>query len=816
MVARIHAYKMHRPIVVQLHYRDTFKKTGVYERLPPDRIIGVDSESFQNSDYGAELKKRTTKYGKMIEEYKGGLRTNLVAINFADPSKNIVLETRDDNFPIEPVFDSFYPLFAEIDLRPSRTSQRDIRERPDGKHRDERRQWVEPIVLIFFNLEYDLGRLIRNHPQFQRVIATSMQSQHIQAGKYDIEIVQLTPTGSSASFEFYVRYDGKIMRIIGRDAWAYIKSSLEEAAETFLGQKKDYLDKDAFNQLWEEMTDKQIARLKDYVATDARLTRELYEVLIELLTSIDKHVICRNGILPKSAAGAAAKMAFAIASQEEWTRPTTHFMEMGALSYAGGRVFNRRPGIYDHINVYDEDFAHGFIASELPDPALCAYIDIEPGWYDHYRWIGQWGCMMIDGEGLDPRYPALRVHDQQNLRLRYLYGPFRKVWATIPEIVLGVESGRLRVEYIHKGVQIQDIGSNENSFLRKFELKMYELKKSHPKGSPIYQLAKLLGHSLAGKLAEVNLDRPYIHDFAIGIPFPVVGNLLESKEVFQQLMDIYIRLGPDGLESLADDLIALYPNAKRTEPFKNIVQYHTPPLGKAGAYYLPVHASQITGMASARLGLAAWCTSAISGHTDSLFTIGEQTEGFQLFHEIEQSAGYESPEEGMGSFRKEVSNAHGVLLRGNFYVIRWTDIDRETGEVHENERRATHGLPAMNPSEVYDYLMQLYAEGHITYETKRIPRKLRESSMRGVEPGVFESDVRERTLETDPNMIVNENGEHLWKRYDGKHEWRLRYEDIPPDLSRKSFSQDTIPPDIVSSSLHDVTSHRNNSGLNIT
>lgn len=815
----IRGFKNNKPIVIRLYPRDTFKRPGIYERLSEDRIIGVDTESFPNRDYGAEWKEFYNEDGELVKKYMDGIRTNLVAADFAKPDRSMVAETRDYDDSIVALLDHLFPLFAETELNPALTKQRPLRKRADGTHRDERRQWVEPVVMVDHNLGYDLSRLIGNNQQFLRAITARKDSVRIEAGGYNIEIRQIIPSDNAFSFEFYIRRDGKIMRLIGRDTWAYIKSSLEEAAETFLGQRKDYLDKGTFDRIWEEMTTNEIDRLKQYVATDARLARELYEVLIKMLTRIDKHVICRNGILPKSAAGAASKISFAMASLDEWPRPIPRFMEMGAMAFAGGKVFNRKPGIYDGICGYDGDFFYPAIGIQLPNPCTCNYVEVGRGPYNHSRWRGQWGVLMIDGEGLDPYYPALRVHDQKSQRLRYIYGPFYRVLATIPEIVLGVESGRLRVDRIHEGVHMQS--TNDGSFVKEFELKMYELKCRYrnDKKNPMYKLAKLLGHSLPGKLAEVAIDEPYLEEMAQTVMFPDIEDIIADREIFEGLYETYIKYGWRGLEVLADEMSSRY---RYTEdiPFRDIAKRYAPTVGRAGSCYLPLHAAQITGMGSARLSLAAWCTGAVSGITDSLFMIGKQIDGFRRFHELERAAGYESPEEGMGSFNLEMENAHGVLLRGNLYVIRWNSTNKETGKSEELEKRALHGLPHMNPDDAYEYLKRLHEYKQISYMTKASPRKLTEAFMEGEEPGIFEQHKQERTLETDPNMVENEQGEHLWKVYDGSHSWVKphndgyiktgivitwsQYQQLLRD-SRYSLNQDTTPPAIESSSLQDAT-----------
>ncbi len=310
-----------------------------------------------------------------------------------------------------------------------------------------------------------------------------------------------------------------------------------------------------------------------------------------------------------------------------------------------------------------------------------------------------------------------------------------------------------------------------------------------------------------------------------------------SNQMYKHLHEEYIQHGMEGIEKAAEELTRHYPNAKETLPLQAIIDRYVPPVGKAGAYYLPLHAAQITGLTSARLGLAAYCTNATSGHTDSLFVIGDQSEGFKKFREIERAAGYESPETGMGSFKWKVEEGRGVLLKGNLYAIRYTD--RETGEVID--KCATHGLPDIDTSKTteYDMIMHLYEGGYIYYDTKPAPRKLKQASILGKEPGVFSSHLHYAKIELDPNMTIS-GGERIWKPYPNKHpDASIQYDQdtIPPDVtmpvtddkivitwaqycalkaSSDSLNQDTIPPDIESSSLQDATRKRSNSGLNIT
>src|SRR5258708_39223012 len=253
------------------------------------------------------------------------------------------------------LLDYIWAKFAVYEEYSSSTKQRAIRKRTTGTNagldiRDGRREFIEPVVMIAHNLEYDLGRLIRNHPQFRRVVLVGADTARVMVGKYEIEIAQLTPNGSAPAFEFYVRHNHEVVRLIGRDLWGYLKSSLADIGEKFLKTElKGEVPQEWFKRAYESFTDEERDKLNEYAAQDPKVTRLAYELLIDMLTSIDKHVICKTGLPPRSAPGAGAKMAFAMASVDEWSRPSRKVMEEGALTYAGARVFNRKPGYYENI-----------------------------------------------------------------------------------------------------------------------------------------------------------------------------------------------------------------------------------------------------------------------------------------------------------------------------------------------------------------------------------------------------------------------------------------------------------------------------------
>ena len=733
----IEAYKHNRPIRVQLPFWGEFKRPQVYTRIAASRIVGIDSESFKSS-----RDKR--------------LHTQLVSLDFVDASHNIVLATGSYEYALCAVLEQVFPLYSVPEEKPSWTKQRPRRARSDGAHRDGRRQHIEPCVFIFYNLEYDLGRLVGLHPAFRRAILLGEDSVRVRIGQYEIEIAWMVPGGNAPHFEWYIRHDHNIMRVLGRDLWGYLKTGLKEAAQQFLSavEQKLALPQEWFSQYWEDFSEKEVEELRAYSAQDPRATRLVYETVITLLLSIDEHVIGRSGLPPPSAPGAAAKMAFAMASQDTWHRPSRRVSQVGAWSYAGARVFNRRRGYFTNLYVRDVSSMYPHIMTQLADPCTCEYVSVEPQSYNLADWRGKWGSLQISGEGLDEYYPALRMHDSEHGRLRYIYGPFQKVWATIPEIVIGVMSRRLRVEQIHDGILM--VGSPEHSFLRHFVLKVYAIKSAAPPGSALYILAKLLMNTLYGKLLEVNIEQHTLPALADYIKLPAVSGIATHIDA---LLQTYIDGGYDALDDAASNLFETYTQTEDNIPLGELLQKRHPAEGRAGAYYLPMHGAQITGMASAKLGLAAACTQAIQGHTDSLFTLGRCDEGMQEYESIMQACGYDAPSEGLGAFALVIKKARGYLVNGNLYAIKYT----QPGARGEQIKMANHGLAKIDKQEVWDAIERMFQTGEVTYTTTASPRKLRSALLHSQEPGEFLRE--ERTLHTvaDPNMTWTIAGDRVWK-----------------------------------------------------
>lgn len=725
MSNHIVVYKQHTPHKVKRHPLKTFKVPKIYDRIDPDRVVGCHLVS---NRHGKEL------------------RTSLVAANFYNSEHDITIETIDCDNPVIKLFNHILQVYGEHDT-PSRTKQREVRQRDNlpnanGSYRDGRRKVPPPVILVFNDLEAALGRLFRNNLQFRRSVMAGQKSTSITIDDCEIEIAQLTPGGSGCSFEVYVRKDRQIVRIFGRSIKGYLSENSDANAESFLGHTDDIpIPGDWSRRQWNSLSADEQELLRQHVAREANIARELYECFYEELSAIDPHIVRRNKSLPNSIAGAGAKIAFSMSSKESFDRPSDRVTQMGALSYAGGRQFiHASPDEYNDLYLYDAKSFHGFLMMQPPDPATCEYIDINPGAFHIEQWLGQFGAMCISGTVHDTLNPPIRDHDFTTRRLRYVTETFIRTWASIPEIVLGVISGRLSVTHIHDGIHM--VGSNEQSFLRKFALKMNAIKESAIDGSPRYTFAKLLMNAVPGKLAEINSRHPYIDSTSRRAMVPV-----DSFKHRKDLLDAYYK-GNEQLEETANRLFAESKHPDTEITFGTLLDRYLPHNATTGAYYLPMHAVQITGMSSALLGLAASYTNAISGYTDSLITIGDASTGLAKYRSIVQEAGYEAPETGMGSFQSKIEEGYGYIVKPGLWVIRWEHIDKQTGEVTTQQKEALHGLADLGDKDPWDVIHHIVDTKHYSYSSQARPAHLMEAYRAHIEPGTPIS--QSKTLHTTP------------------------------------------------------------------
>ena len=306
------------------------------------------------------------------------------------------------------------------------------------------------------------------------------------------------------------------------------------------------------------------------------------------------------------------------------------------------------------------------------------------------------------------------------------------------------------------------IGSCEDSLLRKFVYKVYDIKNKEAaelrKDSPLYLMSKLLMNSLYGKVVEIQVSTRWIDDRAFFEPvlqIPELQKPLRQSELMMAYDD-----GKEGLERLFDQWREEFPDVVDTIPLAQVLKEKP---AKAGQFYLPMHGAQITGFVSAKLGLAAHCTKALQGDTDSIFFLKKYIEGMETYRSMMLAAGYDAPETGLGSFELEVEGASGYLVKSKMYGLRY----EKKGKVLF--KCANHGMRGVkSKEEAYLLLETVMKEGTATYTKKQVLKWLtayKQSIKTGedVEPGQFYDQVVQIVAPNNPDQELDDNGEWVWK-----------------------------------------------------
>lgn len=560
-----------------------------------------------------------------------------------------------------------YGVEAPRSSRLVQRSKEDREERQGFKDgRDGRRESIEPCVAVWFNLEYDLGRIFTRHRHLLKSVFAGADSYRVCVSpRYEIEFVRLV-LGSGSHFEWYVRdlRKKRIARVVGIDMTGYWKCSLAKAAKATKVSDKEELDPIFYSRPLESFTAEEWDQFRNYGLGDVRTTRELYLATQILLQTIDARVIRKDGIIPPSAPGAAARIMFARAfdmhpALKHWRRPAAWIEQLACDAYFAGRSFCTRPGLHASMISLDLKSAYPHIMALLPDPVtmvvervgVCTF-DI-----DRMKLRGAFGVLVVDGESLDDVYPPVRTRDYVNGgRLCYVAGPFQKLAITIPEIVLGVLSGTLRIDRVHQGFMLR--GDPSSSFIRATILREFSIKEDPASDKALADMAKLLMNAGYGKFVEVHASEGWIPavpmpDFVEGPRIaksiakivaehgPRSGKLQGSgiywgpkvtvlqrraRGLYDRMIEETIELPGVPAEDRAMLAVAAYVEAldavgtpARKGPMISAEKfvrrertYHT------GHYFLPCLASQVTGLTSARLCLMARATKAIQGDTDSV------------------------------------------------------------------------------------------------------------------------------------------------------------------------------------------------------
>jgi hypothetical protein len=125
-------------------------------------------------------------------------------------------------------------------------------------------------------------------------------------------------------------------------------------------------------------------------------------------------------------------------------------------------------------------------------------------------------------------------------------------------------------------------------------------------------------------------------------------------------------------------------------------------------------------------------------YTDSLITTHDPIEGIQRYQSELRKAGYDAPTSGPGSIRPKIEDGHGWLLDAGTWVIRWNEVDEETGETTIHQEHALLRFPEMgdkSDDEIWNRMAETCKEGHFKYTSNPRTTHQMEAYQRRVEPG---------------------------------------------------------------------------------
>jgi len=246
-----------------------------------------------------------------------------------------------------------------------------------------------------------------------------------------------------------------------------------------------------------------------------------------------------------------------------WARYPAKYDQMGLNASHAGNSFCIRPGTYKDMVSLDVVSMYGSILSRLPDPVTAKFVDVKNESFNPDKFRGMFGVLLVDGESLDDLHPPIRVIGKT--KLRYVFGAFKKQWVTIPELMIGIERGALRIDYVHDGFYM--LGSQDTSFIRHSIVRFAKIKNDADKvleswkdkygddadtwpeevfkaAQPhlvMRELAKLLGNAIFRKFCEIVMS-------ANQIQHPVlVPSFVNRWYVARSMIRIAVEL-PDELD----------------------------------------------------------------------------------------------------------------------------------------------------------------------------------------------------------------------------------------------------------------------------
>lgn len=697
---------------------NTFKRVKENDPIGANRIIGVDTESLTVS---------------------GMLKTVLVPYSstYGDVCQSKPIEGIDD--PIEILLDFTMSNFGEKVDRESRVLSRPTK----GT-----RNTIPPVVWVFYNMEYDLQRLFNSESKFFRTLRHGRSEMFIDAGKYRLQIVQCNPSGSAPSFQIIVIDPAAEMvcRIYGIDMWGYWKTGLGNTAKSLgVGEKlSDDVPSEWFQIPLEEWTEEMWDKFTAYAGRDASLTHDIYLATADLLGSFSLAVFNKQGILPSSAPAAAARMAFAMASESEWERPGRDYEQLALDSYHGGYVAMRRRGFVTNLTVADLHSAYPSAMLLLPDPCRAKYIVLEGGvWKDiptGVRKLGNLGFVRATFKIKECAFPSISKMSKKYTL--HQPGVYKRFPISLPELSALFDLGQIDAAEIHGGYIV--VGDTDTSFLKKFVEWFYELKETEEregrKDSAQYLAAKLLMNALYGKLIEIHKpSEPAIEDaYELEEPIVLPPNTRKSRKLFTELAQVYTDHGTKGVFDYSSANVSEYikmgvqPKSLYDLEHVKLREVLQDEQATAGAYFMPIHASLITSMTRAKLAIALNCFDAVGGDTDSFFT--DLQPGTEAWVEAEKQANEYCIRAGVGPLEDQPGLlGYGVeMVGGEGYIA---GIKQYTLAADGYKPKLAHHAITDPPGKTTkerkafcaNAVKRLALGESVFYETRSKPRRLRES-----------------------------------------------------------------------------------------
>ena len=694
-----------------IFYNTVIHKPKEHDTLPASRVFGVDTESW----YSLQL---------------GELHTGLLGLSSS---------CTDDLYTIEPgenLFDRLmelpFPLYADTMKMSKRESATRRRKKQDGTFASGRAN-LSSILLVFYNLEYDISRLFAKDSAFFNLARINEEATTCREGSYEIENVHMQLTGSAPHFTLIVRKSDQVLKVHGLDLWGYLKQGLASSAKAMGVIEKLEIEKDFFNLTYEEITEEQWLEIKEYARRDPKTTRETYLKLLEFLTEFSPFVVTAKGILPPSAPGAAARIAFSGLTSEKLNQSPEYAVKIALESYAGGLVFSRVRGSVSNLLVGDRTSAYPTMMQLLPDPEKVGY-----AYKTNFKVVDLYGKIgfvraTFDNHAKDVPFITTFNGDISN----HATGHYDKQPISIYELLAGVECEQFTNVIIHECVfLVFGDEAKKSGIFYDFVDFFFRVKNENEKGSALYLLAKLLMNALYGKLIETrNPDMMILGTSLRRLKFPI--SLKEKLKKDKGYRRDFFQALTDGEEKFLMFVETIKPCRKeKMITLEAIVKEQTL---TAGNYFFPFYASLITAGQRAWTAIYAHHVNAILADTDSAFTLLSE----EQFHDAIGRADRITQKIGVGRCRigKELGdidieskNASGFIAGIKQYYLE---------DAKGNQKIAHHAIQKADCENQKEHFKQaiknLSEDKPYTYTTKRSPVRLRTALYRKKDFGLFES-----------------------------------------------------------------------------